>query len=438
MKRVNLPTSNLPSRIAMLCVHTSPLAALGGEKTGGMNVYVRDFSAALAQQGIAVDIFTRAQAADQPRVVAGDQPGVRVIHIVAGPQQSVPVSEVELYIDEFAAGALAFAQQERVHYDLIHAHYWISGMVAEQLRLAWGAVPFVQMFHTLGHMKNHVAQNERERASAARLAGEARVIQVADRLIAATLAEQAQLIDLYGADPAKIVVIPPGVDLRRFEPMSQTLARDAVGLVRDRQHILFAGRIEPLKGIDTLLQAVAILQRRHPALMARTDVTIIGGDTRPTRRDAEMIRLQELRCRLDLCHVVGFAGAKNQDLLPSYFAAADLVVMPSLYESFGLVALEAMAMGTPVIAADVGGLAHLVKDGRTGFHFPPRDAEALATRICLLLADPELRQRLGEQAHLHARQYDWSYIAQQMVQIVYGPALHTLVVLQPEVRKLAR
>jgi D-inositol-3-phosphate glycosyltransferase len=407
----------------MVCVHTSPLATLGGEKTGGMNVYVRDFSAALAQQGIAVDIFTRGQAPDQPTVVAGSQPGVRVIHIVAGPQQPAPVSEVEHYLDEFAAGVLAFAQHEGVHYDLIHAHYWLSGMVAEQLRQVWGAVPVVQMFHTLGHMKNRVAQSERELASAARLAGEARVVQRADRLIAATPAEQAQLIDLYGADPAKIVVLPPGVDLTRFQPMPQTLARDAVGLARQQQHILFAGRIEPLKGIDTLLQAVALLQRHHPALMEQTDVTIIGGDTRPTRRDAEMIRLQELRCRLDLCHVVGFAGAKDQDLLPAYFAAADLVVMPSLYESFGLVALEAMAMGTPVIAADVGGLAHLVQDGRTGFHFPPRDAEALATRICLLLADPELRQCLGQQARLHARQYDWTQIAQRMIHSVYLPAL---------------
>lgn len=426
MKTLQFPIrsrfSPAPRRIAMLCLHTSPLAALGGEKTGGMNVYVRDFSYALAQQGMMVDIFTRAYSSDLPAIVVGQHPGVRLIHIAAGPQQPLPVGEIEHYVDDFAAGVLAFAQTEALTYDLIHAHYWLSGMAAEQLRHAWGDVPFVQMFHTLGHMKNRVAQSERELASPARLAGEARVIQQADWLVAATPAEQEQLIDLYGADPAKIAVIPPGVDLSRFALMTPTLARDAVGLDRQRHQILFAGRIEPLKGIDTLLQAVAILQERHPALMAQTDVTIIGGDTRPNRRDAEMIRLQNLRCNLELCHVVGFAGAKEQDLLPAYYAAADLVVMPSLYESFGLVALEAMAMGTPVVAADVGGLSYLVKDGRTGFHFPARDAEALATRICLLLADPELRQRLGQQARLHAQQYDWCAIVEQMIRRVYQPA----------------
>lgn len=405
----------------MLSVHTSPLANLGGEKAGGMNVYIRDFSRALAQQGVLVDIFTRTTQENQPQILYELGAGVRVIHIPAGPKQAIPVGDVDKYLDEFTDGVLAFVRAEGVRYDVIHAHYWLSGLVAERLRAAWGGTPFVQMFHTLGHLKNSVAQNEHERAPQARLDGEAHVVRVADRLIAATPIEEEQLLDLYQADAAKIIVIPPGVDLARFQPLPRDQARDLVGLPSTHHNVLFAGRIEPLKGIDTLLQAVAILQRRYPDVMVNTHVTIIGGDTSAQRRNAEMARLQELRCQLNLCRVVGFVGAKTQDILPHYFAAADVVVVPSLYESFGLVALEAMAMSTPVIASDVGGLSHLVQHGHTGFHTPPRDPEALAVRICTLLTHPELRQQLGTQARIHAQQYDWSHVVQRMLQEVYAP-----------------
>ncbi|RIK36241.1 MAG: glycosyltransferase family 1 protein [Chloroflexi bacterium] len=408
-------------RLALLSVHTSPLAPLGGDKTGGMNVYVREFSRELARQEVQVDIFTRATDANQPLVDQSIGAGVRVIHVMAGPPRAISVDEIANHLPEFADGVLQFAAAEKLSYDLIYSHYWLSGLVAEQLRRRWMGVPIVHMFHTLGHMKNKVAQTERERASQERLNGEQRVMQIADRLIAPTEAERSQLIELYGADPQKIAVIPPGVDLSRFRRMGKEQARSSVDLPAERTHIVFTGRIEPLKGIDTLLRATALLRQRRPEVAANAKVTIIGGDPAAVERDTELARLYDLRCSLNLCDLVGFVGAKDQDLLPYYFAAADMVVMPSHYESFGMVALEAMASGTPVVASEVGGLAHLVHHGKTGLTFPAQDPEALAARIDELLADANLRRHLGLQASAHARQYRWPAIVRRLVEEVFCP-----------------
>jgi len=225
------------------------------------------------------------------------------------------------------------------------------------------------------------------------------------------------LIELYGANPDKIAVIPPGVDLARFQPIAKAVAKAQVGIPCGNRNILFAGRIEPLKGIDTLLQAMSILQQRHPQAVSESCVAIIGGDPWADTLDAEMARLQELRTTLGIHDLVTFLGAKDQDILPNYYAAAEMVVMPSHYESFGMVALEAMEMGTPVIASEVGGLAHLVQHGVTGFHVPSRDPEALAAAMLELLTNDELRERLGRQARAYAQQYDWSNIVQRMLNV---------------------
>lgn len=402
-------------RVAMLSVHTCPLALLGGKKTGGMNVYVRDFSRELGRQGILVDVFTRSQDDCQPMIKHDLGYGGRVIHIPAGPEKPIPVAEVGYYLEEFAAGVLRFAQAENIQYDIIHSHYWLSGMVAQKLRQVWGNTPIVHMFHTLGHMKNRVALTDAERAPQDRIDGEAHVLRIADRIIAATPAELAQLNWLYNADMSKIVVIPPGVDLERFNPIPKTRAKELVGIPVQDKNIIFAGRIEPLKGIDTLLQAMALIQERHPAAIKNVCVAIIGGDPWSDTPDAEMARLQEMRLQLGIHDIVTFLGAKDQEVLPNYYAAAEMVVMPSHYESFGMVALEAMAMGTPVIASEVGGLAFLVRDGENGFHVPSRDPEALAESIYILLTNDECRQQLGRQAHEHAQQYDWKLIVEKMV-----------------------
>lgn len=404
-------------RIAMLSVHTCPLALLGGKKTGGMNVYVRDFGRELGCFGVQVDVFTRSQDDCQPRIKHELGPGGRVIHVPAGPEKPIPVAEIGNYLDEFADGVLAFAEAEGIQYDLIHSHYWLSGLVAEQLQQVWPHAPIVHMFHTLGHMKNLIAQDPSERAPQERLDGEARVMQIADRLIAATPAEEQQLIDYYAADLAKIRVIPPGVDLGRFHPLDKKEAKQKVGIPCGDANILFVGRIEPLKGVDTLLRAMSVLQERHPAAIQNTCLAIVGGDPWTDDLDTEMARLQQLRTDLGIHDLVTFLGAKDQEILPYYYAAAEMVVMPSHYESFGMVALEAMAMGTPVIASEVGGLAHLVQPGINGFHVPSRDPEALAVRILDLLTDKALRQQLGQQARTYAKQYSWESIVARMLDV---------------------
>jgi D-inositol-3-phosphate glycosyltransferase len=289
------------------------------------------------------------------------------------------------------------------------------------------------MFHTLGHMKNQIAQDDSERAPQERLDGEAHVVRIADRIIAPTPAEANQLQELYGADGAKIAIVPPGVDLSRFHPIDKAEAKRRVGIPCGDHNILFAGRIEPLKGIDTLLRAMSILQEQHPAAVKNTCVAIVGGDPWADTLDAEMARLQALRHELGIHDLVTFLGAKDQDILPDYYAAAEMVVMPSHYESFGMVALEAMAMGTPVIASEVGGLAHLIRHGINGFHVPSRDPHALAARILHLLEDGELRAQLGAQARSVARHYAWDHIVQRMFGVYRGvlPAAVTVEAPQP-------
>lgn len=405
------------NRVAMLSVHTCPLATLGGKKTGGMNVYVRDFSKELARRGIQVDVFTRSEDDCQPTIRHDLGFGARVIHIKAGPEKPIPVANIVNYLNDFVDGILDFAAQEEAIYNIVHSHYWLSGLVAEELRRTWIGVPIIQMFHTLGHMKNRVALSETERVPQARIEGELQVMAVADKIIAATLAEYAQLHWLYGVDGNKVVTIPPGVDLQRFKPIEKKFAKRQIGILPEHKNILFAGRIEPLKGIDTLLRAISLIYKQAPAAVENVCVSIIGGDPWSEDPDDEITRLQEIGRDLGVMDMVTFLGAKDQDILPDYYAAAEMVVMPSHYESFGMVALEAMAMGTPVIASEVGGLAFLVQDGVNGFHVPSRDPEALAERIYTLLEDDNCRKRLGQQGHQNALRYSWPLIVDRVFKV---------------------
>jgi D-inositol-3-phosphate glycosyltransferase len=415
MMNSSLPEKHYPKRIAMLSVHTCPLAMLGGKKSGGMNVYVRDLSRELARRGTQVDVFTRSQDSYIPMISHGVGYGARVIHVEAGPEEPIPLNEIYWYEDEFAEAVEKFAEKEGITYDLIHSHYWLSGLVAGRLKKRWNNIPVVHMFHTLGRMKNRVATSNRELAPLERIEGEQEVINLADRIIVATPAEQAQLHWLYGNRSGKEVVVPPGVDLEKFKPLPKESAKAHVGIPVHKRSILFVGRIEPLKGVDTLLQAMALIQDRYPSAVEDVSVTIIGGDPWANDPDLEMTRLQVLREQLGIHDIVTFIGARDQNELPFYYAAAEIVIMPSHYESFGMVALEAMATGTPVIASEVGGLAFLVQDGENGFHVPSRDPEALAERIYELLINDTCRKRLGQNALQHARQYAWPDIAEQIL-----------------------
>lgn len=402
----------------MLSVHTCPLATLGGKETGGMNVYVRDLSRELARRGYHVDVYTRSQDPDVPRISDGLGRGARVIHLPAGPQQPYDKHRVYDHLAEFVEGVLGQARADGVRYDVLHSHYWLSGAVAQELRRRWGA-PIVHMFHTLGKMKNEVAQRPEERETARRIAVEMDIVRLADALVAATPAEERQLVGLYGADPDRIRVISPGVDIERFHPIPPAYAKERLGLCPERRSILFVGRIEPLKGIDNLLRAIAHVVGERPDLREGLCVPIIGGDADRVHQDDEMVRLQELQEDLGIDDIVMFLGAKDQDTLQYYYSAAEVVVMPSDYESFGMVALEAMACGTPVIASDVGGLAFLVKHTRTGYRVPARDPQALAGKITRLLVDEGLRRRIGQRAACWAESYAWPRVADR-IEEVYG------------------
>ena len=410
-------------RVAMLSIHTCPLAMLGGKETGGMNVYVRDLSRELGRRGIAVDCFTRSQNPNIPSISTRLGPNGRVIHVPAGPEAPYDKNLIADHLPEFTSGVLDFARREGLRYDAIHSHYWLSGLAARNLARDWHA-PIIHMFHTLGQMKNSVAASPEEWETVRRIQGEEAVMQIADRLVAATPLERAQMVWLYGADASKIDVVPCGVDLNLFSPIPQDEAKDELGLPLERCVILFVGRIEPLKGIDTLLRAIALLAPEMPCWRDELSVVIIGGAPGAgiDQVNAELARLEHLRAELGIEDLVTFQGAKDQDKLVYYYSAAEMTVMPSHYESFGMVALESMACGTPVVASKVGGLAFNVQDGHTGFLVPHGDAELLASRIRQLLKDHELRERLGQQAIRWAGRYGWPMIADQILDL-YEKAL---------------
>ncbi|MCL5428752.1 MAG: glycosyltransferase [Chloroflexi bacterium] len=394
----------------MLSYHTSPLAALGGKHSGGMNVYVRELSAQLARRGQRVDVFTRSQEQGHQAIVEG----ARLILLPAGPRRDLEKNELEAFIPEFAQQILDFAKKESLRYDLIHAHYWMSGLVGRQLKAAW-AVPMVVMFHTLGLVKNRIVVLG-DRESAVRIRGERRALASADMVVAATPAERADLQWLYELRSEKAAVIPPGVDLEQFRPMDKTAARAALRLPKDDHQVLFVGRIEALKGIDTLIRAVHLMVRTNAWSSKPFRVQIIGGDVEESLEQlgSEMARLRKLTSELGLEEHVQFLGSRRQRELPTHYAAADVVAMPSYSESFGMVALEAMACGRPVLASRVGGLAYLVQDGITGFHVQEGNAEEMAARLAEMLGDITLLDRMGTAARRKAEKYSWERTAAEI------------------------
>jgi D-inositol-3-phosphate glycosyltransferase len=406
----------MPLNIAMLSYHTCPLATLGGKDTGGMNVYVRELTYALGRLGVHVDVFTRSQDEHVPHVLHDLGYGNRVVHIPAGPETPRPKSELPQYLGEFSENIRRFANEKDIHYDLIHSHYWMSGMAALDLKKDWN-VPILHMFHTLGEMKNRIAQNENEREPQARLEGERKILTEAERIVAATPAEEAQLNFLYHAPAGKTVIIPPGVDVSRFYPIPKDEARQVIGIPCEKCLLLFVGRIEPLKGVDTLIKAIALMLHQGVLQECPYYLVIIGGepDADPSEMTIEMERLKKLCKELDVQDLVIFLGKRAQETLPYYYSSAQILVMPSHYESFGMVALEAMACGTPVVASQVGGLPFLIQDGKTGFVIPDRDPEALAAKLTLLIENPAIRRQFGEVANQTAQGYAWEQIARQVL-----------------------
>jgi len=402
--------------IAIISFHTCPLATLGGKDTGGMNVYVRDLTKYLGQYGIHADVFTRSQDEHVPHVLHKLGCGNRVVHIPAGPEFPRPKKELRDYIPEFTNNIIQFAEAKHIRYDLIFSHYWLSGLAALKLKEEW-EIPVVHMFHTLALLKNHIAQSENEIEGAYRIEGEKQVLSGIDRLIVATPDEKEKLISLYSAESTIMNIIPPGVDLTRFYPIPIDEAKEFIGIPENEKMILFVGRIEPLKGVDTLIKAIAQLQQADVLSKCPHYLYIIGGDpdTDQNEMNAEMQRLQNLRIELDVRDLVIFLGKRDQDILQYYYSAAEMLVMPSHYESFGMVALESMACGTPVIATQVGGLQHLVQDRETGYIIPNDDPDALEEKITQLLCKQELKEELGKNSILYAKSFSWDVITKKII-----------------------
>ncbi len=398
-------------RIATLSVHTSPLEQPGTGDAGGMNVYIVEVARRLAASGVEVEVFTRATASDLPPSFEL-APGVHVRHVTSGPFEGLAKEDLPAQLCAFTTGVLRTeAGRAPGWYDLVHSHYWLSGQVGWLAKDRWG-VPLVHTAHTLAKVKNAQLADGDKPEPLARVVGEEQVVAEADRLVANTPIEARQLVNLYRAEPEQVAVVEPGVDLRRFTPAGPggvTAARRRFGLPLGGYVVAFVGRIQPLKAPDVLLRAAAALRERDPAVAERLTVVVVGGPSgsgleRPTA-------LIELAASLGIAGAVRFLPPQAGDVLADLYRAADLVAVPSYNESFGLVALEAQACGTPVVAAAVGGLVAAVRDDVSGVlvdgHAPLDWAQVLGG----LLGAPGRRAELGRGAVEHAQQFSWDRTA---------------------------
>ncbi|MFR9722627.1 D-inositol-3-phosphate glycosyltransferase [Streptomyces sp. MS19] len=396
-------------RVAMLSVHTSPLHQPGTGDAGGMNVYIVELSRQLARLGVEVEIFTRATAGDLPPSVELE-PGVLVRHVDAGPYAGLSKEELPAQLCAFTHGLMRiWAGRRPDHFDLVHSHYWLSGHVGWLAAERWG-VPLVHQMHTMAKVKNAALATGDSPEPAARVIGETQIVRAADRLIANTAEEAADLIRHYDADPLRTLVVHPGVNLDRFRPADgRRAARARLGLPQDALVPLFAGRIQPLKAPDILLYAVRHLLDEDPSLHERLVVPVVGGPSGSGLARPE--RLQKLAARLGLTDLVRFRPPVTQEALADWYRAASVLVMPSYSESFGLAAAEAQACGTPVVAAAVGGLPVVVRDRATGFLVAGHDPAAYARALRRFVDEPHLTERLGAAAREHARGFGWDATA---------------------------
>ena len=405
-------------RVAMISVHACPLAKLGGRDSGGMNVYVRELARDLGARGIEVDVFTRWREKDDPRIQPLG-PNARVIHIASGPLGYWPKINVYEHLDEFTAKLVAEVEEQGRTYDVLHAHYWLSAKVARTLEQRW-KIPTVQMFHTLGLVKREVMDEDIDGESDVRIEIEREAVRRSAAVVAASAIELGELRRFYKADPARVAVIPCGVDPEVFHPVRQADAREKLARDQCERLTLFVGRIEQIKGIDVLLRAMALLFFRRPDLRSEVCLLVVGGALDPGDEAPETEKILELR-RLVHEHRmeanVSFVGSRDQEDLALYYAAADVCAVPSLTESFGLVALEAMACGTPVVGTRVGGLQTVITDGESGLLVPAGDYEALAEAIARVLTDARLRMHLAHGARDRAEHFTWRRVGDRMVEL---------------------
>ena len=410
-------------RLAVLSFHTSPLTQPGAGDGGGMNVYVRELSSALAGAGVDCDVYTRAWRRGLAPVEEVE-PGFRVHHVPAGPRASVAKEDLAQHLDQFTAGVLDRIQACGPP-DVIHANYWLSGVAGHTLKHRL-ELPLVSTFHTLARVKAEEAAEEHDR----RAKFEAEVIGCSDAILANSVDEAAQLERLYGAVPERVEIVPPGVDHHLFSPGDQQAARAELGL-GEGPVLLFAGRIQPLKGADVAVRALAALNQRRdderPSDRAGPGTLLLVGGPSGVQGDAELGRLHHLVADLGLRERVRFVPPQPHGRLALYYRAADVCLVPSRSESFGLVALEAAACGTPVVAADVGGLSTLVAHGVSGFLVDGRDPEAYAAHVAALLDDPIMAGEMSLRAAARAGRYRWSITAARLRRLYADLTVRSLV-----------
>jgi D-inositol-3-phosphate glycosyltransferase len=385
-------------KIAMLSAHSCPVGDLGARDTGGMSVYIRELARELGKQGHSVDIYTRVHDPSDPRIEELVE-GVRLIHLRAGKEAKIQKMDVYFTLPEFAFNLENFWKDNRLQYDIVYSHYWMSALVGKYLRRKW-QIPYITMYHTLGAVKNTLGIGEGE--PALRIVSERETAGDCQRIIVATEKEKQDLVRHYGAVPGKIGVVPCGVNMELFKPVDKTIARKTLGL-KDEKVLLFVGRIDPLKGIEQLIKAMPLVNNG-----GNLRLIVVGGDE---NSKTELEELKKLAAGLGIQESVTFQGLVRQEQLPYYYSAADVCVVPSYYESFGLVVLEALACGTPAVAADVGDLKNIIREGETGYVTKDNSPEALAAGINSILSwpPPDMESVLSIRASVS--QFDWSEIA---------------------------
>jgi D-inositol-3-phosphate glycosyltransferase len=400
-----------PTKIAMITMHTSPLDQPGTGDAGGLNVYVAETAKRLGEAGVAVDVFTRATSRDQPRI-ALPAPGVRVVAVPTGPGGPLRKEELPGHIGAFTEGVLGTRGADR--YDLVHSHYWLSGQVGRRVARRW-SVPLVHTMHTMAKVKNRRLAAQDRPEPLMRIMGEERLAATADRLVANTDVERQELIDLYGAPAGRVDVVHPGVDLTRFTPGDRVGARRRLGWAPERRTLLFVGRLQPLKAPDLLIRAAAGMLADDPSWQDRLQVVVCGGLSGNGLDSPD--GLAELARELGVGDLVRLVPPTDRATLAEFYRAADLLVMPSHSESFGLVALEAQACGTPVVAASVGGLSTAVAQGRSGILIDGHDPDRWGSVIAGALDDSELLRELSGGAVAHAAGFSWQATAARTLEV---------------------
>jgi D-inositol-3-phosphate glycosyltransferase len=385
-------------RIAMLSAHSCPVGDLGAKDTGGMSVYIRELACGLGKQGHDVDIYTRVHNPIDPRVEELVE-GVRLIHLKAGREANIHKMDVYFSLPEFTFNLENFWKDNGLHYDVVFSHYWLSALVGKYLQEKW-PVPYAAMYHTLGAVKNTIGIGESD--PELRIVSERETVQDCRRIIAATEKERQDIIRYYGASPGKIAVVPCGVNMDLFRPLDRRVARDELGLSGEKI-LLFVGRIDPLKGIDRLIKALLYLPSREGLKLV-----IIGGDEGSR---AEVEKLKKLSIEMNIADSVVFRGLVEHGQLPYYYSAADVCIVPSYYESFGLVALESLACGTPVVASDVGDLRNIIRPGETGYVEADNAPEKIAGGIARVLSAPDRDRESVLAVRASVSRFDWSHIA---------------------------